>query len=1030
MADNRDEHRDGHDHAGVEQIRAEMWENYRAPNGSPRNAKAEQLVARAEATGDTGLLLETLSQLITAYEYSAERGKMFVPFARMLQMWDQDPGRFDDQMAYELFWRFKWVTGSMLDYPDIPLASIEQWLAEMERRYRLAGYNARTVRAEDFFVGWHLGDIPRAERAYADWLAGDRDRMSNCHACEAGSQGRWEAYRGRDELALERWSEVLAGRLTCAEEPHRVLSYSLLPLVRLGRTDQARTHHLRGYRMARGNESLLSTVGRHIEFCALTGNEARGLEILAEHARHLDGDGTPESTLSLLEAAVLLLSRLMELGLGDRDTTGPAGRSWKVSALHAHCEELRTALAARFDLRNGTDTVSSEGLARINRRPLLDRLPLGLGTVLSGAPQQAAAAPAALLQAALLPAGATFEELLTEARRLRDLGHPNSRRAWLAVEEALGEREPEPLLRAELAGQRGARCGRADAAAALAAFDTAAEAYRAADRPGDAAADAARAAVAAALLHRAEEAERRIDGALAAVRAALAEQRATTRQLALVLLCRARVLTALATEGGGTANGGVGGNDGGAGSGAAVGGGAGTGGAGTGGGAQQASPERAEAALVEAMAATGQRDGLSPADLRRMDAMLGDAHHHRAALLQHRPELAAPELRAAADAHLRAGAPWDAVGPLIPLARLLAQSGDLAAAEAVAEETLRHDDGYLDAEDAGHVRLLLADLLGHRNAHQDAIGHALEATRWLEQAGLGAEAGAAARSRLAQSYQALGRHAEAAEVLQAALPDLAALGEQSEVNARRTLGESLGELNEHAAAAEQFALAARIVDGWGEPYPSAQLASSTAEALSAAGRGEEAEAAYLRAQELWAQAGVPAMVVRTLRARAWLTFRSGRDAAPGRALMLAAEGTARAALADPGPRPEEADGMRRELADTWRQLGALLRDVAEDDGWNRAELSAESQAALYREAWDCYRAASERFAECAPPGPALAVQALLDAARIRIETGQSGAAAVELKQVLVRAEEAGGSLQPLADRARSLLRQLEQQATD
>ena len=27
----------------------------------------------------------------------------------------------------------------------------------------------------------------------------------------------------------------------------------------------------------------MPSVGRHIEFCALTGNEARGLEILAEH---------------------------------------------------------------------------------------------------------------------------------------------------------------------------------------------------------------------------------------------------------------------------------------------------------------------------------------------------------------------------------------------------------------------------------------------------------------------------------------------------------------------------------------------------------------------------------------------------------------------------------------------------------------------------------------------------------------------------------------------------------------------------
>ncbi|MEU4356452.1 hypothetical protein [Streptomyces virginiae] len=67
---------------------------------------------------------------------------------------------------------------------------------------------------------------------------------------------------------------------------------SLLPLplpllLRPGRTDEARSHHLRGYRMACGNESLLPWVGKRIGFCVLTGNTSRGLGILAEHVAHV-----------------------------------------------------------------------------------------------------------------------------------------------------------------------------------------------------------------------------------------------------------------------------------------------------------------------------------------------------------------------------------------------------------------------------------------------------------------------------------------------------------------------------------------------------------------------------------------------------------------------------------------------------------------------------------------------------------------------------------------------------------------------
>ncbi|MEZ0092943.1 tetratricopeptide repeat protein [Streptacidiphilus sp. EB129] len=1029
----------------AEQIRAAMGENHHSPNGALRNARAEELVARAERTGDRGLLLETLSALITAYEYSAERSKMFVPFARMLQMWDEDAGQFDDQMAYELFWRFKWVTGSMIDYPDIPLASIEHWLVEMERRYRLAGYNSRTVRVEEYYVARHLGDLPRTERAYAEWTAGERDRMSNCHACEAGGLGYWEAEQGHDERAMELWDPVLGGRLSCAEEPHRVLSYSLLPLLRLGLLDQARSNHLRGYRMARGNESLLPTIARHIEFCALTGNEARGLEILAEHARHLADGGNPDSTLSFAESAVLLLGRVRTLGLGEQAVTGPQGRGWTVATLLDHSEALRVDLGARFDQRNGTDAVSRRSAGAVAQQPLFDRLPLGVNAVLPGtAPVRPKAASSARRDGAQTDGAETHggdtdgagpdrvQQLLTEARRLRDSGHPTSRQAWLAVEAALGERgeqdeqrgeqqnepqcEPqrEPLLRAELAVQRGIRAGGADRSTAEAAFREAAAEFRAAGEPGEAAINEARAALSVAFGDAPDEARIRAAAAVALATAEYVTGRATARQLAVTLLCQARVLALLVTERG----------------------------------AEEHRPA-AEEALAElrrvADSAPADPDATAAPDTRRLLALLADAHHTRAALVQREPGPAAAELRAAADGFLRAEEPWRAADALVPLSRIQAEQGDPAAAEATALEALRLGADFLEPVEIGQTRLLLADLLSGREAYEETVQHALEATRWLDEAGQGAHLGAVARYRLAHAYQALGRHAEAAEVLQAALPDLLAHGEQAEVGARRMLGDCLGELREHADAAEQFARAAQVAEGWGDPGALAQLASRTAESLSAAGRAEQADAAYLRAQGLWAEAGVPTMVVRTLRARAWQTFAAGRSADPGRALMLEAAQVAAAALAEPAGAerpdqpsgqqpemrldPEHAAALRHELADTWRQLAALLRDVAEDEGWNDAELVGGSQPELYRESWELFRRAADAFAALGGPGTTLAVQARTDGAAVRIALEEHGAAVAELTEALALIDPDDQRQAALAGRAQSMLDWLERQGT-
>ena len=201
---------------------------------------------------------------------------MFVPFARLLRMWDERPEDFDEYEVHSLHWVFKWMSSGMLDQPHVPLASIEKWLGEMEHRYRLAGHSERAVRSAEFSVAAHLGDLARAERAYAAWLAADRDDMADCHACELHGQGWWQAERGRDAEALRLWAPVLEGEFTCAHEPHTVLASSLTPLLRLGRTDEARAHHLRGFRLVRGMESMRGAYADHVEFCALTRQRGAG----------------------------------------------------------------------------------------------------------------------------------------------------------------------------------------------------------------------------------------------------------------------------------------------------------------------------------------------------------------------------------------------------------------------------------------------------------------------------------------------------------------------------------------------------------------------------------------------------------------------------------------------------------------------------------------------------------------------------------------------------------------------------------
>ncbi|MEV6836115.1 tetratricopeptide repeat protein [Streptomyces sp. NPDC051133] len=517
-------------------LRRAMAENGEQPEGPARNARAEQLLAEAERLNIPLAVIEALGHQLKVYNYSSEKDKMFVPFARLLRLWDERPGDFDEYEAHSLHWVFKWMSAGMLDQPHVPLASVEKWLGEMEHRYRLAGYSERAVRSAEFSVATHVGDLARAERAYGAWLAADRDRMADCHACELHGQGVWQAERGRDAEALRLWGPVLEGEYTCAHEPHTVLASSLVPLLRLGRVEEARAHHLRGFRLVRPMESMRSAYADHVEFCALTGNEARGLELLAQRPAYFTDTGHPRSRLEFMAVVTLLTDRLAELGFGERQVPGPAGRTWTARELAAHARVEALELAGQFDLRNGTAHVGERVRARMAQRPLVDRLPLGVRTTRSVAAPAPAAAPAAAPP--VRAAEPDLPSLLAEARRLSDTLQPHALEAWAAVARAARGVELDPRARAEITEHEAMARG----PEGVELFDAAAELYAEAGDPGEALAARARGAYVRALRGETAPAVGAVTAFYDEVLALYAEEATGVRQTASVLMSRARIL--------------------------------------------------------------------------------------------------------------------------------------------------------------------------------------------------------------------------------------------------------------------------------------------------------------------------------------------------------------------------------------------------------------------------------------------------------------------------------------------------------
>ncbi|MFJ8591763.1 hypothetical protein [Streptomyces sp. NPDC093598] len=472
-----------------------LQENGRRPYGRTRTVTAEELVDTAEQFAEPVPLVHALLELQEAYTYGSEPRKSPVVFARLLTLFDEQPDVFDDRLRHMLFWRFKWVSNALRALPEIPLASLRQWLTEMRDRYEKAGLGLHPYYGQAHQLAAHVGEDTTL--AYELWAGRTRTRLSDCEACEICERALHHLRAGDDERALRAWEPVLAGKESCQEEPARSLSYVLLPLLRTGSADRARELHLAGYRGCRRNPSMSGEVGRHLEFCALTGNEARGLELLAENRSLFDEVDSPLDQLDFLTGVEVLLQRVELLGHGDLPAAGYAGRTWTVTGLRAEVRDRAGDLAARFDARNGTTAHTDRRRARLDRTPLLDTLGLTLRTrsLDDVAPAAPVAAPAARTAADIPDA---LPELILTTRALDEQGHPDAAACWARLRTLVAARDythpddpavgPLARLRADLLADEADRAGEKDEFADAAALhEEAAGLYDDAGAPGDAA---------------------------------------------------------------------------------------------------------------------------------------------------------------------------------------------------------------------------------------------------------------------------------------------------------------------------------------------------------------------------------------------------------------------------------------------------------------------------------------------------------------------------------------------------------------
>ncbi len=329
------------------------------PECPSKLALLEEAVRLADTHRDTELGDEARDALIQTATFTGYPEKALVAFSWRLAQADRAPEQFPES---RLMWEYKWVAGSLTNFPQISRRQIENAFEDMEARFRRSGYGMRAIYKLRWEAALDMGEPDEARRYYRLWDKTPRDANSDCIACEQDSRVEYHVYFGKHEKALQLAEPILKGSMSCGTVPERTFGTVLLPLVRLGRVDEAAKYYRKGYRLASGNRDSLDYFGDYLTFLGLTGNFSQGVKLFERHL------GWAVETMDLYARWLFYLgarfflplvaqSGWTELKLRlSKETPGyRADGRYETKELASLIDCMCRELAEQFDARNGND---------------------------------------------------------------------------------------------------------------------------------------------------------------------------------------------------------------------------------------------------------------------------------------------------------------------------------------------------------------------------------------------------------------------------------------------------------------------------------------------------------------------------------------------------------------------------------------------------------------------------------------------------------------------------------------------------
>jgi len=326
--------------------------------GAARTTVLEEAVRLADESQELGLQFEVRMIFVHEAFSSGDADKMLVALSWCTNVAEKNPDEFPE---LDLVQAHTLALAYLASFSSISRARIEQLLDDFESRCRHCDVGLRIVYRYRCFNAMWMGDGIEADSYFEEM-----NKYPSDDFCPAGP---WhDLFRCDYYIQRERLDEAVTTSqyvLDATDDSDGaylwLASFMLLPLVRLGKTDEALEHARRVYPLVRANPKYVEVLGLNLSALAAMNLADEALPILERHIGWAAEASSVRARLEFYVGAIMTCRCLMHRGDGDQHIRLPTTVAFDNSVpttirnVEIWLNEQIQELIVCFNDRNGND---------------------------------------------------------------------------------------------------------------------------------------------------------------------------------------------------------------------------------------------------------------------------------------------------------------------------------------------------------------------------------------------------------------------------------------------------------------------------------------------------------------------------------------------------------------------------------------------------------------------------------------------------------------------------------------------------